>query len=210
MSLVVQDLLEENSAAALAGLDTQWEKVMCCALPYCVIRWCGQVVEEVERVRVELAGQLRARQADKRKLLEEQLALLDKERQAVESAVEGGARAGSEVRELRAAAGGLASQLEGMQTGLLEPRQNPGLAWLEMQPEQQGLSRLAELLSGLGRVQTTSTVAHCSKLSCPASTVVVGLQATATLHTADWQGRPGESGGDPVLARLRYTHICVK
>ena len=46
---MVQDLLEENSAAALARLDTQWEKVMCCALPYCVIRWCGQVVEEGER-----------------------------------------------------------------------------------------------------------------------------------------------------------------
>ncbi|KAJ2949034.1 hypothetical protein O0L34_g5976 [Tuta absoluta] len=143
----------------------------------------------------ELKSAAAAAATHKRKLLEEQLKLIDAEKTKVEAECSG-LQQQVEVREVSSRAAALGARL-GDAAALAEPRENAFLAVDFAHNDAQ--QRFAESLSDLGRVRTSTTFPGLCTLHLE-STCVCGLEVVVTLRTVDYHGEARSTGGDPVSA----------
>ncbi|XP_021918620.1 tripartite motif-containing protein 3-like isoform X4 [Zootermopsis nevadensis] len=134
---------------------------------------------------------------EKRKILEEQLALIEGEKNKVERECEG-LQYQVEVRNITQRIGSLSEKLDAAGT-LGEPREN---AFLTCDfTHNDSYATLETALSQLGRVRTSTTFPSLctAQLNGP---VIAQLETTAFLHTVDYHGDPRTSGGDPVTVEV--------
>ncbi|XP_053609151.1 tripartite motif-containing protein 3-like isoform X2 [Plodia interpunctella] len=143
----------------------------------------------------ELKSAAAAAATHKRKLLEEQLKLIDAEKSKVEAECSG-LQQQVEVREVSSRAAALGARL-GDAAALAEPRENAFLAVDFAHNDAQ--QRFAESLADLGRVRTSTTFPGLCTLQLESS-CVCGLEVVVVLRTVDYHGEPRSTGGDPVTA----------
>ncbi|XP_049873846.1 tripartite motif-containing protein 3-like isoform X2 [Pectinophora gossypiella] len=143
----------------------------------------------------ELKSAAAAAATHKRKLLEEQLKLIDAEKTKVEAECSG-LQQQVEVREVSSRAAALGARL-GDAAALAEPRENAFLAVDFAHNDAQ--HRFAEALAELGRVRTSTTFPGLCTLQLD-SACVCGLEVVVTLRTVDYHGEARSTGGDPVSA----------
>ncbi|KOB72597.1 Tripartite motif-containing 2 protein-like protein [Operophtera brumata] len=141
----------------------------------------------------ELKSAAAAAATHKRKLLEEQLKLIDAEKAKVEAECSG-LQQQVEVREVSSRAAALGARL-GDAAALAEPRENAFLAVDFAHNDAQ--QRFAEALVELGRVRTSTTFPGLCTLSVAC---VCGLETVVMLRTVDYHGEARSTGGDPVTA----------
>ncbi|CAG4983022.1 unnamed protein product [Parnassius apollo] len=143
----------------------------------------------------ELKSAAVAAATHKRKLLEEQLKLIDAEKSKVEAECSG-LQQQVEVREVSSRAAALGARL-GDAAALAEPRENAFLAVDFAHNDAQ--QRFVEALAELGRVRTSTTFPGLCTLQLE-SACVCGLEVSVVLRTVDYHGEPRSTGGDPVSA----------
>ncbi|OWR44986.1 tripartite motif-containing protein 2 [Danaus plexippus plexippus] len=143
----------------------------------------------------ELKSAAAAAATHKRKLLEEQLKLIDAEKAKVEAECSG-LQQQVEVREVSSRAAALGARL-GDASALAEPRENAFLAVDFAHNDAQ--QRFAEALAELGRVRTSTTFPGLCTLQLE-SPCVCGLEMVVVLRTVDYHGEARSTGGDPVTA----------
>ncbi|XP_052753225.1 tripartite motif-containing protein 3-like [Galleria mellonella] len=143
----------------------------------------------------ELKSAAAAAAAHKRKLLEEQLKLIDAEKSKVEAECSG-LQQQVEVREVSSRAAALGARL-GDAAALAEPRENAFLAVDFAHNDAQ--QRFSESLMDLGRVRTSTTFPGLCTLQLE-SQCVCGLEVVVVLRTVDYHGEARSTGGDPVTA----------
>ncbi|XP_063536362.1 tripartite motif-containing protein 2-like isoform X1 [Cydia strobilella] len=143
----------------------------------------------------ELKSAASAAATHKRKLLEEQLKLIDAEKTKVEAECSG-LQQQVEVREVSSRAAALGARL-GDAAALAEPRENAFLAVDFAHNDAQ--QRFAEALAELGRVRTSTTFPGLCTLQLE-SGCVCGLEVSVILRTVDYHGEARSTGGDPVSA----------
>ncbi|XP_069683722.1 tripartite motif-containing protein 3-like isoform X2 [Periplaneta americana] len=151
----------------------------------------------IEHRRQEMVTAVGTACEEKRKVLEEQLALIEGEKNKVERECEG-LQYQVEVRNITQRIGSLSEKLDAAGT-LGEPREN---AFLTCDfSHNDSYATLEAALSQLGRVRTSTTFPSLctARLSSPA---VAQLETTALLHTVDYHGDPRTSGGDPVAVEV--------
>ncbi|XP_047503255.1 tripartite motif-containing protein 3-like isoform X1 [Pieris napi] len=143
----------------------------------------------------ELKSAAGAAATHKRKLLEEQLKLIDAEKTKVEAECNG-LQQQVEVREVSSRAAALGARL-GDAAALAEPRENAFLA-VDF-AHNDAHQRLTEALAELGRVRTSTTFPGLCTLQLESS-CVCGLEVVVSLRTVDYHGEARSTGGDPVTA----------
>ncbi|XP_066995573.2 tripartite motif-containing protein 3 isoform X2 [Anabrus simplex] len=138
---------------------------------------------------------------EKRKVLEEQLALIEGEKNKVERECEG-LQYQVEVRNITQRIGSLSEKLDA--AGMLgEPREN---AFLTCDfSHNDSLATLQGALAVMGRVRTSTTFPSlCTTQLTGSGLAVAQLETTAVLSTVDYHGNPRTSGGDPVAVEVLH------
>ncbi|GBP88495.1 Tripartite motif-containing protein 2 [Eumeta japonica] len=171
--------LEAATAAADEAIDRQF----------------SELKASIEKRHSELKAAAAAAATHKRRMLEEQLKLIDNEKAKVEAECSG-LQQQVEVREVSTRAATLSARL-GDATALSEPRENAFLA-VDF-GHNDALQRFAEALVELGRVRTSTTFPGLCTLTLE-SVCVCGLEISIALHTIDYHGEERRTGGDPVSA----------
>ncbi|XP_049778139.1 tripartite motif-containing protein 2-like isoform X1 [Schistocerca cancellata] len=162
-----------------------------------VNRTFADVAAQLESRRQEMVTAVRDACEEKRRVLEEQLALIDGEKNKVERECEG-LQYQVEVRNITQRIGSLTEKLDAAGP-LGEPRENAFLACDFSHND--SLKTMESALVTLGRVRTSTTFPSlCTvNLEGPA---VTQLSSSAVLRTVDYRGDPRTSGGDPVKAEV--------
>lgn len=155
----------------------------------------SELKSALEQRHTELKNAAAAAASHKRKLLEEQLKLIDAEKAKVEAECSG-LQQQVEVREVSTRAIALGARL-GDATALSEPRENAFLA-VDF-AHNDAPSRFTEALGELGRVRTSTTFPGLCTLQLESSSVS-GLEVNIMLRTIDYHGEARSTGGDPVSA----------
>ncbi|XP_075977823.1 tripartite motif-containing protein 3-like isoform X1 [Anticarsia gemmatalis] len=158
-------------------------------------RHFAELKAAIDKRHNELKSAAAAAATHKRKLLEEQLKLIDAEKAKVEAECSG-LQQQVEVREVSSRAAALGARL-GDAAALAEPRENAFLAVDFAHNDAQ--QRFAEALTELGRVRTSTTFPGLCTLSLE-SGCVCGLEVVVELRTVDYHGEARCTGGDPVSA----------
>ncbi|XP_047991750.1 tripartite motif-containing protein 2-like isoform X2 [Leguminivora glycinivorella] len=158
-------------------------------------RHFNELKAALEKRHSELKSAASAAATHKRKLLEEQLKLIDAEKTKVEAECSG-LQQQVEVREVSSRAAALGARL-GDAAALAEPRENAFLAVDFAHNDAQ--QRFAEALAELGRVRTSTTFPGLCTLQLE-SGCVCGLEVSVILRTVDYHGEARSTGGDPVSA----------
>nr|CAD7424990.1 unnamed protein product [Timema monikensis] len=162
-----------------------------------VNRTFQEVSASVERRRQEMVSAVGQARDEKRKVLEEQLTLIEGEKTKVERECEG-LQYQVEVRNITQRIACLGEKLDAAST-LGEPRENAFLTCDFTNNESQ--SELEESLSRLGRVRTSTTFPSlCTAILLDSA--VAQLETTAVLHTVDYHGDLRTTGGDPVSVEV--------
>lgn len=161
-----------------------------------VNRHFAELRAALDRRHSELRSAAAAAAAHKRKLLDEQLKLIDAEKAKVESEC-AGLQQQVEVRAVSGRAAALGERLAGA-AGLAEPRENAFLA--ADFAHNDAPARLADALQVLGRVRTSTTFPGLCTLELE-GTAVAGLEMSVLLRTVDYHGEARSTGGDPVSAQ---------
>ncbi|XP_041978982.1 tripartite motif-containing protein 2-like [Aricia agestis] len=158
-------------------------------------RHFSELKAAIDKRHSELKSAAAAAASHKRKLLEEQLKLIDAEKSKVEAECSG-LQQQVEVREVSSRAAALGARL-GDAAALAEPRENAFLAVDFAHNDAQ--QRFAEALAELGRVRTSTTFPGLCTLQLE-SGCVTGLEVVVVLRTVDYHGEARSTGGDPVTA----------
>ncbi|XP_026734551.1 tripartite motif-containing protein 2-like [Trichoplusia ni] len=158
-------------------------------------RHFAELKAAIDKRHSELKSAAAAAATHKRKLLEEQLKLIDAEKAKVEAECSG-LQQQVEVREVSSRAAALGARL-GDAAALAEPRENAFLAVDFAHNDAQ--QRFAEALAELGRVRTSTTFPGLCTLQLE-SACVCGLEVVVVLRTVDYHGEARCTGGDPVSA----------
>nr|CAD7396858.1 unnamed protein product [Timema poppensis] len=167
-----------------------------------VNRTFQEVSASVERRRQEMVSAVGQARDEKRKVLEEQLTLIEGEKTKVERECEG-LQYQVEVRNITQRIACLGEKLDAAST-LGEPRENAFLTCDFTHNESQ--SELEASLSRLGRVRTSTTFPSlCTAILLDSA--VAQLETTAVLHTVDYHG---DSSDDRWRPRLGGGHTNVR
>ncbi|XP_063236563.1 tripartite motif-containing protein 3-like [Bacillus rossius redtenbacheri] len=151
----------------------------------------------VEARRLALVAAVGQARDDKRRVLEEQLALIEGEKSKVEQECEG-LQYQVEVRNITQRIASLGEKLDAAGT-LGEPRENAFLTCDLARDDSR--AQLEQALARLGRVRTSTTLPGLCTLSAQGR-AVVRLEMELLLGTVDYHGHPRTSGGDPVAAEV--------
>ncbi|XP_044731822.1 tripartite motif-containing protein 2-like isoform X2 [Chrysoperla carnea] len=158
-----------------------------------------QVSAALESRRLEMVAAVNSSCQEKRRVLEEQQALIDAEKSKVEQECEG-LQYQVEVRNITQRISSLSEKLDAAST-LGEPRENAFLTCDFTHNE--CLNTINTALKTLGRVRTSTTFPSlCSAQLDPNTSTVAGLEATILLTTVDYHGAPRHNGGDPIKAEI--------
>ncbi|KAK7870558.1 hypothetical protein R5R35_009071 [Gryllus longicercus] len=159
-------------------------------------RTFAEAAARLEARRLELAAAVGAARDEKRRVLEEQLALIDAEKSKVERECEG-LQYQVEVRNITQRIAGLGDKLEAA-AQLSEPRENAFLA-VDFAHDDSP-ARLQAALAAMGRVRSSTSFPALCSVRVEGGPAVTRLEARLTLSTVDYHGLPRSSGGDPVAA----------
>ncbi|CAG5089290.1 Similar to TRIM2: Tripartite motif-containing protein 2 (Bos taurus) [Cotesia congregata] len=136
-----------------------------------------EIIAKVERRRDELQTAVAAAARDKKRVLEEQLALIEAEKNKVQQECEG-LQYQVEVRNITQRIGSLTDQLDAA-VALSEPREN---AFITAEfSHNNAVEELEKALDTLGRVRSSTTL---------------------PVETVDYHGHPRNVGGDPISVEL--------
>ncbi|KAI5744623.1 hypothetical protein M8J76_003915 [Diaphorina citri] len=155
-----------------------------------------QISDIMSRTHEELAKNVTDASATKRKVLEEQIALIQAETEKVQSECED-LQYQVEVRSITARISNLAQKLDSV-SSLSDPREN---AFISCDVSSDVIRQVEKSLAALARVRTTTTFPSLSTLSLKEE-CIVNLEATATVTTVDYHGNGRTSGGDPMTIEL--------
>ncbi|XP_039296682.1 tripartite motif-containing protein 3 [Nilaparvata lugens] len=172
--------LEQATQTCLEGLKATFEEIS----------------SAVEMRRVELSQAIEEARDAKKKVLREQLALIEAEKDRVTSECND-VQYLVEVRNITQRIGALGDQLESA-SQLAEPRENAFVA-CELAAHTQ--ANLSQALARLGRVRTSTTLPSLSTLQVR-EPCIVNLETTAILSTVDYHGAARTNGGDPITAQV--------
>ncbi|XP_054286500.1 tripartite motif-containing protein 3-like isoform X1 [Macrosteles quadrilineatus] len=184
--------LEQTTRQCLAGLDTTFQ----------------EITAAVDQRRAELCDAITLARDAKKKVLDEQLALIQSEKDKVREECDG-LQQQVEVRYITRRISSLGEKLDSA-SALAEPREN---AFLACDLASDSLKRLQGALATLGRVRTSTTFPSLCTLVAKvnsdrtgtfiAEPYVVNLEAVAVLNTVDYHGNARTNGGDPITAEVR-------
>ncbi|XP_075237718.1 tripartite motif-containing protein 3-like isoform X2 [Lycorma delicatula] len=172
--------LEQATQSCLEGLDSTFQ----------------EITTAVDRRKSELSSAIQEARDAKKKVLEEQLALIESEKDRVTLECND-VQYLVEVRNITQRISSLGEKLDSA-GALSEPRENAFLA-CDLPPDT--LSRLDAALETLGRVRTSTTFPSLSTVQIK-DPCTVNLEATAILTTVDYHGNARINGGDPITAEV--------
>ena len=156
------------------------------------------VAASVQKRRLEVLGEVKAKKDEKRKVLEEQLKLIQMEKKEVECEVESLQQQEVEVRNITKRISELNHKMDTI-SQLQEPRENSFLTFRRAG----GVSyeeAVSRLLGEVGEVKTSRTFPGLCRVVV--GTVVRHLRTVARVQALDHQGQHQTEGGDPVTASL--------
>lgn len=164
----------------------------------CINKSFQDVLAVIERRKQECLQWVRKVREDKRKILREQLDLIQAEKEKVQRECDG-LQYQVEVRNITKKIGDLNEKLDTTST-LSEPRENSFLRYEYKHND--ALREIAKAVSLFGAVRVSTTF--------PALTTAVEnrraaahLRSSVRINAVDYHGNPRNSGGDPVVAEMR-------
>ncbi|XP_057320988.1 tripartite motif-containing protein 2-like isoform X1 [Microplitis mediator] len=156
-----------------------------------------EIIAKVERRRDELQEAVAAAARDKKRVLEEQLALIEAEKNKVQQECEG-LQYQVEVRNITQRIGSLTDQLDAA-VALSEPREN---AFITAEfNHNSAIEELEKALDTLGRVRSSTTLPGLCRASLK-DEAIAKLETTVIVETVDYHGHPRNVGGDPISVEL--------
>jgi len=163
-----------------------------------------EVIEAVERRREEVLLEVKKRKDEKKKVLEEQLKIIQTEKADVDGDVEK-MKHQVEVRNITKKIGDLNKKLD-MVSQLSEPRENSYMEYCRTKPfgDQISLSdQVKQVLQNVGNVKTSKTFPSLCRVSL--ETAISSLRCKGNVQTIDYHGHYQEDGGDPIKAAIQDT-----
>lgn len=156
-----------------------------------------EVIDAVEKRRIEVLAEVKAKKDEKRKVLEEQVQIIQKEKMEVDSEVEE-LQQQVEVRNITKKISDLNCKLDTI-SQLSEPRENSYIEFCRVSgvSYQEAVKRL---LIDVGKVKTSRTFPSLCRASM--DTAIAKLQNTTRVQTIDYHGKIQDAGGDPVTAKV--------
>ncbi|KAK6618438.1 hypothetical protein RUM43_013631 [Polyplax serrata] len=152
----------------------------------------------IESRRQELLKAVAQTASEKKKVLEEQLNIIEGEKSKVEQECEG-LQYQVEVRNITQRISCLGEKLDAA-LSLNEPRENSFLTCDFSHND--ALLKLAENLKTLGRVRTSTTYPSLCTYDIEDDQAVSNLETSILLSTVDYHGNSRSTGGDPVTANF--------
>lgn len=159
----------------------------------------SDILSNLEKRRLELQSSVTGAAREKKRVLEEQMSLIEAEKNKVEQECEG-LQYQVEVRNITRKIGSLSDQLDAA-VALNEPREN---AFITVEfNHNEALAQLECILKALGRIRSSTTLPGLcrARLREPA---IAKLQTTVIVETIDYHGHPRNTGGDPIDAVLTF------
>jgi len=154
-----------------------------------------EVIDAVEKRRIEVLAEVKAKKDEKRKVLEEQLQIIQKEKLEVDAEVEA-LQQQVEVRNITKKISDLNCKLDTI-SQLSEPRENSYIEFCRISgvSYQEAVKRM---LCDVGRVKTSRTFPSLCRANM--ETAIANLKTTTKVQTIDYHGKIQDFGGDPVRA----------
>jgi len=156
-----------------------------------------EVIDAVEKRRVEVLAEVKAKKDEKRKVLEEQLQIIQKEKLDVDSEVEE-LQQQVEVRNITKKISDLNCKLDTI-SQLSEPRENSYIEFCRIH----GVSyqeAVKKMLTHVGKVKTSRTFPSLCRANM--ETAIANLKTKTFVQTIDYHGKIQDFGGDPVTATV--------
>jgi tripartite motif-containing protein 2/3 len=155
-----------------------------------------EVVSCVERRREEVLAEVKHKKDEKKKVLEEQLKLINAEKSQVDKDVQA-MKHQVEVRNITKKISQLNMKLDAVNQ-LAEPREN---SYILFQRSNKSFDDVvARTLKDVGQIKTSKTFPSLCRVTMETS--IASLESTARVQTIDYHGQIQEFGGDPVTAEV--------
>lgn len=155
-----------------------------------------EVIEEVEKRRQVVLSEVKAKKDEKKKVLQDQIKIINKEKVEVEKEVEA-LQQEVEVGNITKKISDLNTRMDNI-SKLSEPRENCFIKFSRSQRELE--KSVCGMLENVGQVKTSCTLPSLSRVNI--ETAICHLVTTARLQTFDYQGLVQSIGGDPVTITL--------
>lgn len=155
------------------------------------------VAEAVKKRRQEVLSNVRRKRDEKRKILDDQLHMIQAEKSKVDTEVKS-MQSQVEVRNITKKISDLNSKLD-IVSQLSEPRENSYIEFIRDESATY-LDQIGFQLEGVGKIKTSKTFPPLCRATM--NTAISHLETTATLQTIDYNGIIQNVGGDPVKAEV--------
>lgn len=156
-----------------------------------------EIINVVDRRRQELLGHAKKIREDKRSVLEEQLKLIQNEKNRVEEEMSG-LQYQVEVKNISKRINELSQQIDAV-SGLRDPREN---CFIRYEHSHDTVETIQQAVGEFGSIRTSKTFPSLCQASvgkCSAH-----LRSVALVTTYDYNGLRQRFGGDPVSAELKH------
>jgi len=153
-----------------------------------------EVAAAVERRREQVLGEVKRKKDEKKKVLEEQLKIIQSEKSQVDKDVQA-MKHQVEVRNITKKISHLNTKLDSVNQ-LSEPRENSYIQFHRSNLEFQ--EAVGRMLADVGHIKTSKTFPSLCRATMETS--IAHLETTARIQTIDYHGKIQEYGGDPVTA----------
>jgi len=173
--------LDHNAAAAFENINTVFE----------------DVAEVVERKRREVLNNVRQKKDEKKKVLAEQLNMIEVEQSKVDEEVSI-MRNQVDVRNITKKISEINGKLDTV-SQLAEPRENSYIEFIKDESSTH-LQDIDQKLQNAGIIKSSKTFPSLCRLTM--NTVIAHLETTAVVQTIDYNGMIQETGGDPVKVEI--------
>lgn len=154
-------------------------------------------LDAVEQKRQEVLGEVKLRRDEKRKVLDEQLNIIQAEKRKVDTDVQT-MQHQVEVRNITKKISDLNCKLDTVST-LSDPRENSYIEYICPNSEE-SLDKLGQLVLKMGQIKTSKTFPSLCRVSM--DTAIAHLEMVARVTTIDYNGDVQVNGGDPVTAMV--------
>jgi len=155
-----------------------------------------EVISCVERRREEVLAEVKHKKDEKKKVLEEQLKLINTEKSQVDKDVQA-MKNQVEVRNITKKISQLNMKLDSVNQ-LAEPRENSYIIFQRSNKSYDDM--VARLLTDVGQIKTSKTFPSLCRVTMETS--IANLETTAKVQTIDYHGQIQEFGGDPVSGEV--------
>jgi len=182
--------LDHNADAAFEKINVQFQAIL----------------DGVEKTRQTVLADVKRKKDEKRKILDEQLNIIQSEKSKVDAEVKS-MQNQVEVRNINRKISDLNCKLDTVST-LSEPRENSYIEYvLSSSPNQRQENDPAEILGDMenllikmGQIKTSKTFPSLCRASM--DTAIANLEMVARVTTIDYNGVVQDHGGDPVVAQV--------